>query len=621
MLLFVVEDRHAERPLRAALASAARSGASAAVLTADALLAMQLRGEGVEARLTTDGLTREVVDARDRQALDAVAAAYGDCSRHRDASFHGARFGAYLEYTLIPSFVRAVRDVAAVDAALAAADGVSLVLVGGGALVAAARLVARHRGLRADLVAGGLLRRTRQALSRLAAGRATRWVNTEFRALLLEPGFIWLLFLKGCCRRLFRGRPPSTDASLIVIGDRFTADVVARLRDARRIVLAGATQPGRAMFDSSSDLQPIESFTEPRDLLRWLGAGIDALAETMALWRDGGHGRPFTVCGVPCWPLVRRSVCLHVAAWTPALRHLQALAIRAAAAAPRATLLTSNDATAYNRLLLETLRRSGIASVGIQHGIVGQANGHDSVRVDRLAAWGIETERRYREWGATRPRVIVRAEFIVTGNPRFEALAARVHERAAPRELRPVNRPFTVTVCTGFVSDFSVAATDYENLSMLDEVLAWAGPHLNTRVIHKMHPGEEAEHYELAARVLGWDPQKLTRVGTPTLYDELRRSDVMVAAYSTTTLESAALGTPAIVMDAVVVGGYGLLPLDQIRGVAIAKSRADLRALLTARFNGADARAPSADDPALAGYIGALDGEAAARIAQLIDVT
>src|SRR4029077_8319084 len=100
----------------------------------------------------------------------------------------------------------------------------------------------------------------------------------------------------------------------------------------------------------------------------------------------------------------------------------------------------------------------------------------------------------------------------------------------------------------GFVSDFSVAATDYENLSMLDDVLAWAAPHPGTRVIHKMHPGEEARHYELAARLLGWDAQTLTRVATPTLYDELQRSDVMVAAYSTTILESAALGSPAIVM-------------------------------------------------------------------------
>src|SRR6185295_1838944 len=109
MLLLVAEDRHAERPLRDALASAARSGTGVAVLTADALLAMQLRREGVDARLTTDGLARAEVDARDRLALDGVAAAYGDGPR-RHASAHGTDFGACLEYTLIPSFVRAVRN-------------------------------------------------------------------------------------------------------------------------------------------------------------------------------------------------------------------------------------------------------------------------------------------------------------------------------------------------------------------------------------------------------------------------------------------------------------------------------------------------------------------------------
>jgi hypothetical protein len=290
--------------------------------------------------------------------------------------------------------------------------------------------------------------------------------------------------------------------------------------------------------------------------------------------------------------------------------------------APRATLLTSNDVTAYNRVVLDTLRRSGIGSVGIQHGIVGQANGHDSIQVDRLAAWGVETERKYREWSQTRPRVTLRGPCIVTGNPRFDALARLVRERhGTARAVRSADSPFTVTVCTGFVSDFSVLATDYENLLMLDEVLAWAQQHPDVTVIHKMHPGEEAEHYVLAAHVLAWDTRRLTTIREPILYDVLQRSSVMVAAYSTTILESAALGTPAIVVDAVADGGYRLLPLDAIRGVSIATSRADLRAQLTARLTGADTSIPSPDDPALAGYIGALDGEAAARIAQLLDVT
>src|SRR5262249_54861552 len=161
----------------------------------------------------------------------------------------GVPFGAYLEYTLIPSFVRAVRNVAAVDAALSApAAPDSLVLVGGGALVAAARLVSRHRGMRTSSIAGDLVRRAIHAVKRLMAGRATKWVNSDFRALVLEPGFIWLLFLAGFWRRLFATAPHAGDAPLIVIGDRFTADVVERLRGARPIVLAGATQPGRTMF-------------------------------------------------------------------------------------------------------------------------------------------------------------------------------------------------------------------------------------------------------------------------------------------------------------------------------------------------------------------------------------
>jgi len=623
MLLLVAEDRHAERPLRDALASAARSGTGVAVLTADALLAMQLRREGVDARLTTDGLARAEVDARDRLALDGVAAAFGAGPR-RPASAHGTDFGACLEYTLIPSFVRAVRNVTAVGAALdRSSEAVeSVVLAGGGALVAAARLVAAHRGLRTQPAAGDPLNRAAQAFDRLIAGRATKWVNTEFRALALEPGFMWLLFLEGLWRWLVAPPTRASAASLIVIGDRFTADVVERLRGRRRVVLAGATQPGRALFAPSPDLQPIESFTKPGDVLGWIRSIVDAIADAMAMWSDTDHGLSLAVDGVPYWPLVRWTVWLHIVAWVPALRHLQALVVRVAAAAPDAALLTSTDVTAYNRLVVDTMRRSHIASTGIQHGIIGQANGHDSLHVDRLAAWGTETERRYREWAATRPGVVLRARFEITGNPRFDALAGRVRERgASARAPRAPEAPFTVTVCTGFVSDFSVLATDCENLQMLDEVMRWTRQHPQVKVIHKMHPGEQVEHYEKAARVLGWDRRVLTTVREPVLYDVLQRSDVMVASYSTTILESAALGTPAIVVDAVAEGGYGLLPLDAITGVSIARSTADLHTQLTARLTGTNNTMPSAADPALVEYIGVLDGEAAARIARLMDVT
>ena len=75
MLLIVIEDHHAERALRDALASA-RDRQAKTVVTADALLAMRLRRDGVAVRLTTDGLTLEKMRERDRIALDGVEAAF-----------------------------------------------------------------------------------------------------------------------------------------------------------------------------------------------------------------------------------------------------------------------------------------------------------------------------------------------------------------------------------------------------------------------------------------------------------------------------------------------------------------------------------------------------------------
>src|SRR5206468_2646595 len=69
--------------------------------------------------------------------------------------------------------------------------------------------------------------------------------------------------------------------------------------------------------------------------------------------------------------------------------------------------------------------------------------------------------------------------------------------------------PFIVCVCTGFMSDFSTSSSEYQNLAMLDTVIAWARSQPGARVIHKMHPGEELEYYAAAARALGWDPLTL----------------------------------------------------------------------------------------------------------------
>ena len=114
MLLLVVEDRHAEAGLRRAIASARVRGAAATVLTGDALLAMRLRREGVDARLTVETVPlekrRAVFDARDQEALAGVENALG---RYADAL--GTRFGPYLHYTLIPAFIRAIRNVTALD--------------------------------------------------------------------------------------------------------------------------------------------------------------------------------------------------------------------------------------------------------------------------------------------------------------------------------------------------------------------------------------------------------------------------------------------------------------------------------------------------------------------------
>src|SRR5262249_55316609 len=259
MLLVVVDDRHAEAALRRALASARARGEGVAVLTGDALLAMRLRRDGIDARLTTDGLAgdpaaarNEQLNERDRIDLDGAAAALGSY-----ATFDGTDFAPYLQHTLMPSFMRAVRCVTAVEDQLASTSAGRIVLAGTGMLVDAARLVASHRLLPAEHIDGDPFTRIALGVARLRAGRTTRWVDTNFGALVPEPGYLSVLSLKQFWRRLTQPAPAATRPdAVIVVGDRFTADVIERLRDTRQILLAGATQPGRTPFEGLPSLIP-----------------------------------------------------------------------------------------------------------------------------------------------------------------------------------------------------------------------------------------------------------------------------------------------------------------------------------------------------------------------------
>jgi hypothetical protein len=626
MLLLVVEDRHAAAALGRALALARDRSAAAVVLTADALFAMKLRRDGVDARLTIDGLTAEaaanenpVLTKRDGVALEGVKAALGTYS-----TFDGTDFAPYVEYTLIPSFVRAVRNVTAVEDQLAAGHADGIVLAGTGALVDAAQLVASHRGLPVEQIAGDPLTRIRLAGARLRAGRATRWVNTEFRAFVLEPGFAAVLFIKGVWRRLWQPAPALRPDAIVVVGDRFTADVIAQLRESsRQIVLAGSTQPGRASFDSTEQVVPIECLVRWTDGLSIVATMISAAVRAVSLATDRAHGRQFVAgaCGVCYWPLVRRGAALHILIWVQKLGQVQRLAARAAQAAPLGRLLTSNDVTAYNHILVETVQRFGITAIGIQHGMTGEPNGHSIVHVDTLATWGTETEQWYRGLAPQRAR------FLVTGSPRFDrTLATRqtsvgsqqpgVHSRQSPG-------PFTICICTGFMSDFSVGSSEYENLAMIDHVLGWAKGKGSVRVIHKMHPGEEPEYYAEAARALEWDPLTLTTIREPRLYEILDQSDVLVSAYSSTVLESLALGTPAIVFDGMVrrklLHGDGYTHLEDVPGVEVAYSTGELTRCLDARQAAPPPhRAGLRASAQLREYLSGLDGEASARVAALL---
>lgn len=584
-----------------------RSTASATtVITADALLAMILRRDGIDAHAITETFVGSAIEALDRVALSALDAALESvpAGPRLAAEFSDAILRRCLQYSLIPNFIRAVRNIAAIDEAMARSEFEDVVLVGGGRLPQAARLVAARRQVRVQTAGASPFQRLTQSIARLRAGRQTRWVGSDFRAIVLEPGFLLTLLARGIWQRATRKPPAATSRdALIVTGDRWTADVVARARDmARSVILAGATQPGRALFRHDARVVTFERWLQPSDAIDGLAAIGSACVEACSPPAAPAVPERFQIAGVSFWPLVARAVQLQVTIWMPLLRGVWALMRRVAQTSPEAVLLTSTDATAYAGALVAAARGTGVPSISIQHGLMGEPNGHSVVRTDVIAAWGPATEPWHR---ALAPQ---HARFVVTGNPRFDTFPT-----ASVKPPRDPTRPFTIAVCTGFVAEFSVCASDALNFQLIQATLDWASSR-DVRIVHKMHPGEEPDYYRDAAALLGWERPALSMVKDVVLHDLLQSSDVLVTGYSTTVIESVLLGTPAIVCD---FEQRRLLPIDRIGGVTLASSIAELHGQLDAHFEGRSDSAPDPADEELRGYVSVLDGNASDRIAAL----
>jgi len=604
--LVVADDRHVARSLARVLARLAGDGECPMVLTGDPLLVLELRRNGQPARLTVDDLDPQSCLEHDRVALDAIRRAFGD-DTPAWLSRLNLTYGSCLEYTLIPRFMRAVRHVAAVERALAG-QVTSIVTVGTGDLTDAAVLVARAARVPLRRVDGAWWQRTRLALTRVHAGRATRWVSTDLRALVLEPAFLLLMMVRGMWRRNHGGRA----RSLIVTGDRFTRAIIERCP--HTIVLAGATQPGRALFRPGSRVVAIETAGRPGDGVRLLRDLLEGMRAARALRRDAGAAARLRFGTVTLWPLVRRNLMLHLIVWPPLLRHLVRLVDRVAARMQVDHALVSQDVTAYNKTLVAAARAQVIPSVGLQHGMLAEYNGHSHLLVDTFAAWGPASERWFRTHGDPQ-----RARFAFTGHVGFDRLAERLRGRTAGGAgASAAPRPFTVIVCTGFLAEYSVGATDMDNLLLLEGVRAWAADRGDVCVVHKLHPGEEPAHYAAAARAFGWADRAPAQVRDTPLYDLLEQSDVLVAYYSTTVLEAVALGTPAIVLDAIT--RRHLVPLEVSPDIAVAFSVDELHAALDRVRLGAAVK-DGGDAPRrefLDQYLGPLDGSALDRVVALV---
>lgn len=268
---------------------------------------------------------------------------------------------------------------------------------------------------------------------------------------------------------------------------------------------------------------------------------------------------------------------------------------------PRAVVVAS-DQHRIGRLATSLAAQFGIPTTVLQHGMPQSEVGFLPVIADRVAAWSADAVKWFSEQGTAHERLTI------SGNPRFDELFDV--SRPFPDELSVLEAHPRLLLALSPTS----LATNRQVVSLVLEALHEL-PQAN--LVIKLHPGHRewrwVEQLVAAAKMR----EQVVIAHRQKLAPLLRWSDVTMLHRSTVALESLAVGTPVLVIEAdePSVADVELSRLDLPRASGPGSIAAALRKLLdpVSRNRWFSTRAEAIKDAC-----GPVDGHSANRIAALL---
>ena len=250
-------------------------------------------------------------------------------------------------------------------------------------------------------------------------------------------------------------------------------------------------------------------------------------------------------------------------------------------------VIVDEDATPLARAVVAAARRHGAASFVLQHGAPYGRLGFAPLAADCLFAWGQSSRRRLASWGVPEERMCV------AGSPRHDAAVPRNEARSGSPA--PARGTRILLLATTPPSDerpdaiaFHLTTRTYRELFRAACAAIAGLPH--AELIVKLHP--RYPRNEVYRQVLAEFPALRSRLlSDGRLEDLLAGAACVLSCGSSAGVEAAFHGVPTI--ELLPAGSAELLPAAAWGFIGIARSEAEIAALLTLALGGQEQNPPS----------------------------
>jgi len=264
--------------------------------------------------------------------------------------------------------------------------------------------------------------------------------------------------------------------------------------------------------------------------------------ETLSL--DEDFKDIFEYSGISIWEIVNRKIAVFFLEDIPRIISNFNILGEVARMKKIKVAVLRNDVKELERTVILSLRLQKIPSLVIQHGILAESNGHNSLLADKFAAWGKASVEWYGRFGSPLEK------FEITGNPRFDKLSnwkPPLSKQLLCKRLNLDANKEIILFATQQINKFSSFWTDDLFWILTDKLLETMQQFPDKQLIIKVDPYEDLVPYK--ERLFARSYNNAVAVKDIDIYTLIYFSELVMTQDSTVGLEAMLFGKPLVTVN------------------------------------------------------------------------